>query len=132
MIYTVKMKDNKNFVSLFKKGKFICDRSCVVYYRKNGTDKNKLGISTSKKTGNAVMRSRCRRIIRQAYMENESLFPRGYDIIIVSRAYTCHCKSTVISNFFTKKVIPEMKKGKADAKKKKPVQSKNLNTDSNK
>ena len=109
MIYTVKMKENKDFVSLFKKGRFISDKRAVVYYRKNGTDKNKLGISTGKKTGNAVMRSRCRRIIRQAYRENENLFPKGYDIVVVSREYTCQCKSTDISKFFTGRVIPKMK-----------------------
>lgn len=109
MIYTVKMKENKDFVSLFKKGRFVSDRCCVVYYRKNGTNKNKLGITTGKKTGNAVMRSRCRRIIRQAYRENEKFFPKGYDIVIVSRPYTCQCKSTEISRFLNRRVIPKMK-----------------------
>lgn len=109
MVFTVKMKENKEFVSLFKKGRFVCGRSCVVYYRKNGSSANKLGISTGKKTGNAVMRSRCRRIIRQAYRENEAIFPKGYDIVIVSRPYTCECKSTDISAFLRNKVIPQMK-----------------------
>ena len=109
MIYTIKMKENKDFVSLFKKGRFISDKRAVVYYRKNGTDKNKLGISTGKKTGNAVMRSRCRRIIRQAYRETEGLFPKGFDIVVVSRQFTCQCKSTDIKSFFVKRVIPAMK-----------------------
>lgn len=112
MIYTVVMKDNKDFVSLFKTGRFVCGRSAVVYFRKNGTNKNKLGISTGKKTGNAVARSRSRRIIRQAYRENEELFPKGYNIVIVSRACTAQCKSTEISKFLRFKVIPEMKKNK--------------------
>lgn len=109
MVNTVRMKDNKDFVSLFKKGKFICGRACVVYFRRNGSGINKLGISTGKKTGNAVVRSRCRRIIRQAYRENEAEFPKGFDIVIVSRAFTGQCKSTDISFFLRKKVIPEMK-----------------------
>ncbi len=123
MIYTVKMKENKEFVSLFKKGRFICGKSCVVYYRKNGTNINKLGITTSKKIGNAVMRSRCRRIIRQAYRENEADFPKGYNIVIVSREYACRSKSTDISLFLKKKVIPQMKNPHSDIKKKNPVNS---------
>ncbi|MCD7731030.1 MAG: ribonuclease P protein component [Oscillospiraceae bacterium] len=110
------MKENKDFVSLFKKGRFICCRACVVYFRKNGRGCNRLGISTGKKTGNAVMRSRCRRIIRQAYRENESLFPKGYDIVIVSRPYTCRCKSTEISRLFRDKVIPQIKNPPTDNK----------------
>lgn len=108
MIYTVKMKENKEFLSLFKKGNYVCGRACVVYYRKNGTSKNKLGISTGKKTGNAVVRSRCRRIIRQAYRENEQLIPKGYNIVVVSREGCGNCKSTDISRFFRTRLIPAM------------------------
>ena len=118
MIYTIVMKENKDFVSLFKKGRFVSDKCAVVYYRKNGTDKNKLGISTGKKTGNAVMRSRCRRIIRQAYRENENNFPKGFDIVVVSRQFTCQCKSTDISRFFKYRVIPNMKNPSGSNKKK--------------
>ena len=122
------MKDNKDFVSLFKKGKFVCGRACVVYFRRNGSEKNKLGISTGKKTGNAVVRSRCRRIIRQAYRENEAEFPKGFDIVIVSRAFAGQCKSTDISVFLRKNVIPEMKSlGKNNR-----VGQKNNNTKCNK
>jgi ribonuclease P protein component len=120
MIYTVKMKENKDFVSLFKKGKFVCGRACTVYFRKNGTNVNKLGISTGKKAGNAVKRSRCRRVIRQAYRENENLFPKGYNIVISARAAAGECKSTEISIFFKKKVIPAMK-GTGSPRKAKPA-----------
>lgn len=123
MIYTVVMKENKDFVSLFKKGRFVSDKCAVVYFRKNGTGRNKLGISTGKKTGNAVMRSRCRRIIRQAYRENEAAFPKGYDIVVVSRQFTCQCKSTDISRFFRQRLIPKMKENKSVHKK--PFNGKN-------
>lgn len=108
MIYTIKMKENKEFLNLFKRGNYVCGRVCVVYYRKNGTSQNKLGISTGKKTGNAVVRSRCRRIIRQAYRENEQLIPKGYNIVVVSRVGCGDCKSTDISRFFKTRLIPAM------------------------
>lgn len=108
MINTVKMKDNKDFMNLFKRGNYVCGKACVVYFRKNGSAVNKLGISTGKKTGNAVVRSRCRRIIRQAYRENENSIPKGYDIIVVSRVGCGDCKSTDISGFFKRKLIAAM------------------------
>ncbi len=116
MIYTDRMKNNKDFLALFKRGRFICDKNCVVYFTKNGTDKNKLGISTGKKAGNAVVRSRCRRIIRQAYRENEAEFPHGYNIVVVARAAAGGAKSTDISLFFRKKLIPEMKRNPKNCK----------------
>lgn len=130
MIYTIKMKENKEFLNLFKRGSYVCGRACVVYFRKNGTSQNKLGISTGKKTGNAVIRSRCRRIIRQAYRENEQLIPRGYNIVVVSREGCGDCKSTDISRFFRTRLVPAM--NDPDPKKRNKNSKNNKHTDKNK
>lgn len=110
MKYTKKINSNKDFVTLYKKGKFVSGKNCVVYFRKNNKKINRLGISTSKKIGNAVERSRARRVIRAAYCENEQNFPIGYDIIITARQGTTQCKSYHISSFLKNKVIPLMVK----------------------
>lgn len=109
MLFTVKINDNKDFVRLYGKGAFVSCGMCTVYYRKNGKKINRIGISTGKKIGNAVMRSRARRVIRQAYRENEKDFPKGYDIVISARAGSTQCKTYHLSSFFKKKVIPSMK-----------------------
>jgi ribonuclease P protein component len=109
MLFTVRLKDNKEFVRLYGKGAFVSCGMCTVYYRRNGRKENRIGISTGKKIGNAVMRSRARRVIRQAYRENEADFPKGYDIVITARQGSTECKSYHISTFFKKKVIPAMK-----------------------
>ena len=108
MLFTVKLKDNKDFVRLYGKGAFVSCGMCTVYYRKNGKKVNRIGISTGKKIGNAVMRSRARRVIRQAYRENEADFPKGSDIVVSARSGSTQCKSYHISTFFRKKVIPAM------------------------
>lgn len=109
MLYTVKLKNNKDFLKLYAKGAFAASEYCTVYYRKNGLGVNRIGISTSKKIGNAVCRSRARRVIRQAYRENEKSFPKGYDIVIAARMKSTVCKSSDISDFFVKRVIPAVK-----------------------
>jgi ribonuclease P protein component len=106
---TVTLNDNKDFVSLFKKGNRCAGDLCAAYYRKNNSRKNRLGIVTGKKLGNAVKRNRCRRIIRRAYAENENLFPTGYDIIVAARPPALTCKSTEISGFFKNTLIRKWK-----------------------
>lgn len=123
---TVIIKENKEFLNLFKRGYYVCGKYCVVYFRKNGTSQNRLGISTGKKTGNAVVRSRCRRIIRQAYRENEDIIPNGFSMIIVSREGCGDCKSTDISWFMRKKVVPAM--NDPEPKKRKKTQKKSTNS----
>ncbi len=97
-------------MTLFKKGSYVADKNSVFYFRKNGKKYNRLGIMTGKKVGNAVARSRCRRIIRAAYTQNMGNFPVGYDIVAVARVGTPEAKSTEISKFIVKRVIPAMNK----------------------
>lgn len=109
MRYTIRLKDNKEFLKLYSKGVFVTSDICTVYYRKNGRKFNRFGISTSKKIGNAVMRSRARRVIRQAYRETEELFPKGYDIVVSARKRSTECKSYECAGFFRTKVVSSMK-----------------------
>lgn len=108
MRYTNTIKENKDFVTLYKKGRFTSGKAVTVYYRKNPKGLTRLGITTGKKVGNAVTRSRCRRIIRAAFYRCD--FPKGYDYIIVARSACGEVKSTNIESFFIGKVIPDIKK----------------------
>jgi ribonuclease P protein component len=57
-----------------------------MYVLQNKTDKNRLGISVSKKVGNSVVRHRLTRLIRESYRLNENLFHSGWDIVVIARA----------------------------------------------
>ena len=58
----------------------------VLYARPNRMGANRVGITTGKKLGHAVVRNRARRRLREVYRLNESLFKPGYDIVVVARA----------------------------------------------
>ena len=58
----------------------------VLYARPNRTDKNRVGITTGKKLGHAVVRNRARRRLREVYRLNEAKFKPGYDIVVVARS----------------------------------------------
>ena len=85
MIFTEGLKNSPDFSKVYKEGRSKANRYLVVYVRENGTDKNRLGISVSKKVGNSVVRHRLTRLIRESYRLNESAFARGLDIVIVVR-----------------------------------------------
>ena len=86
MLYTDILTKNRDFQLCYQKGRSIISRFVIVYARKNRFGINRLGITTGKKVGNAVARSRARRLIRQAWRENEPDAPVGLDIVIVARA----------------------------------------------
>ena len=51
----------------------------------NGTGRNRIGISVSKKVGNSVVRHRVTRLVRESYRLHEAVFDSGLDIVVVAR-----------------------------------------------
>lgn len=72
----------KDFISLRVHGRRHYTKNFSVTIRENGRDITRLGITASKKVGNAVKRNRMKRLIREFFRLNKHNIPKGYDIII--------------------------------------------------
>lgn len=90
----VSMCTNNDFRRAYSKGKSYVGALLVSYVRKNRLGVTRVGITTSKKVGNAVLRSRSRRVIREAYRQLAPEVKAGYDLVFVARGKTPHVKST--------------------------------------
>lgn len=88
--------ENSSFRRAYAKGKSFVSPIMVTYVLKNRAHCIRVGITTSKKTGNAVKRNRSRRIIREAARQLMPELSGGYDLIFVARAKTPFVKSTDI------------------------------------
>ena len=87
---------NNDFRRIYARGKSYVSPLVVVYALKNRTKNVRVGITTSKKVGNAVQRNRSRRVIREAF---RALAPRvrpGFDLVLVARGKTPDVKSTEV------------------------------------
>lgn len=84
--YTVSLKENRQFRRLYAKGKSVVNPTLVLYYRRNGTRGNQLGITVSGKMGKAVVRNKLRRRLREIYRLHEEQFMPGYHLVVVARA----------------------------------------------
>ena len=83
MKYSESLKKNRDFQLVYKSGTSKANRYLVMYVRENQLEKNRVGISVSKKVGNSVVRHHLARLIRESYRLNEEKFKCGYDIVIV-------------------------------------------------
>lgn len=92
----ITLKDNRDFSRLYKRGKSFVSPVLVTYVMKNKNNNLRFGITTGKKVGKAVMRSRARRVIRAAYRELYPDLKQGYDFIFVARGKTPYVKSQIV------------------------------------
>ena len=96
MIKTQSLSENHRFRALYGRGKNRAGRYMAVYAMKNRLGPVvRLGITVSKKLGNAVTRNRIRRRIREAYRLQE--IKNGYDIVIVARRAGEHAPFEALS-----------------------------------
>ena len=62
----------------------------AVYVRRGLPGQNRLGITVSKKLGNAVTRNKVRRRLREIYRLHEGELVSGRDIVVVARVRAAH------------------------------------------
>lgn len=91
MIFTDSLKNNRDFVNVYTSGKSYANRYLVIYTLKNNSDRNRLGISVSKKVGNSVVRHRLKRLIKESYRLHEKMFNSGLDIVVIARKGSDAC-----------------------------------------
>ena len=99
---TVTLNRNGDFLRLYHRGKSYTNPALVVYLQKNRAGICRIGITVSKKLGNAVCRNRCKRVIRAAYTELEPYLAGNYDFVFVARSKTKDLKSTEIRDIMCK------------------------------
>jgi ribonuclease P protein component len=58
------------------------DGLLLLYARENGLDYPRLGISIGKSCGNAVVRNRLKRLLREAFRQNKHLITSGFDFVV--------------------------------------------------
>ena len=86
MNFSESLKKNRDFQFVYRHGKSYANKYLVMYIIGNNEDKNRIGISVSKKVGNSVVRHRITRLIRESYRLQESKMQCGLDIVVIARA----------------------------------------------
>jgi len=85
MEFSDSLKKNDDFKNVYKNGKSYANKYLVMYVLENGTGRNRLGISVSKKVGNSIVRHRLTRLIRESYRLQEERYRCGLDIVVIAR-----------------------------------------------
>ena len=100
----VSLCKNNDFRRVYANGKSYVSPVVVVYVLKNRRKILRVGITTSKKIGNAVQRNRSRRVIREAFRQIMPGVKSGFDLVFVARGRTPFVKSTEVQRHMEKQL----------------------------
>ena len=82
-----RIKKSDEFQSMIKNKKHIASNLFVIYYKEKEEEKNRIGISVSKKMGNAVVRNKLKRQVRMMVQEIGCLDLNLDILILVRKSY---------------------------------------------
>jgi len=80
-----RIRTTAEFRAVYTKKARASDQCLLVYARKNDLGHPRLGLSVSRKVGNAVVRNRWKRLIREAFRLNLSQLPQGVDLVVIPK-----------------------------------------------
>ena len=80
-----RIKKSEEFQSMIKKGTKVVNPSFVIYYQSKERDEASIGISVSKKLGNAVHRNLYKRQVRMMCHELVDFQNTNYDMVMIIR-----------------------------------------------
>lgn len=82
----VRLKTPAQFKAVYDRKRSVSDGVLVVYAAANGLPHPRVGLSVSRKVGNAVVRNRWKRLLREAFRLNRHALPAGLDFILIPRS----------------------------------------------
>jgi ribonuclease P protein component len=61
-------------------------RSFVLLIARSEQPQSRLGVTVSRQVGNAVRRNRVKRLLREAFRQQRSLFPDACDLVVIAKS----------------------------------------------
>lgn len=87
----LRLSKREDFKRVFQFGKSVANREFVCYTLHNPeVERFRMGVSVSKRIGNAVVRNRVKRLIREVVRIQEEQIPDHLDLVIIARSPARH------------------------------------------
>lgn len=74
---------NSQFKAVLARGRRLSNGVLMLYMARNDCEYSRLGVSVGKSHGNAVVRNRFKRLMREAFRQNQERIPAGFDYLLM-------------------------------------------------
>ena len=78
-----RIRKRKDYLNIYQNGVRVDSTNFVTILRQNRCGIKRLGLTVSKKVGNAVKRNRIKRLLREFFRLNKDRLPASQDIVII-------------------------------------------------
>ena len=94
------VKSTRDFTNIINNGRYVKNKCLVLYFMPNKEDKYRVGVTASKKLGNAVVRNKIKRQLRNIVHKYKKSYQNGWDYIIIVRNSYIDCSFKEIECYF--------------------------------
>ncbi|MFP4975094.1 ribonuclease P protein component [Paenibacillus sp. CN-4] len=82
----LRLRNRTDFSTVYRHGKSFANHQFVVYwFHRKEVEQFRLGVSVSKKVGNAVVRNRMRRVVKEIVRSHEAEIADHLDLVFIVR-----------------------------------------------
>lgn len=78
-----RLVSNSQFKAVMARGRRLSNGVLTLYMARNDCEYSRLGVSIGKSRGNAVVRNRFKRLMREAFRQNTERIPAGFDYLLM-------------------------------------------------
>jgi ribonuclease P protein component len=80
-----RIRSSRDFASIYDERQRAGDDVLLVFAARNPDEETRMGVSVSKKHGNAIKRNRLKRLLRESFRLSQHQLPSGLDLVLIPR-----------------------------------------------